>query len=371
EGRNFLITQLVAEIARSYYELVALDGQLAVLEKNIGIQQDALAVVKQQKDAARVTQLAVTRFEAEVLKNRARLFDLRQQRTVAENRINFLVGRTPRSVDRDDNALSSHLPKILHAGVPTDLLRNRPDIRQAELRLQASKLDVDVARAAFLPALSIDAEVGFRAFNPLFLLNVPEALAYNLAGNLAAPILNRPQIEATYKTANALQIQAVIDYERTTLRAFTDVVNQLVVFNNLRQSYDLGAEQVKLLENAIETSNVLFTSARADYMEVLLTRRDALDAELELIETRKRLWTSTVDLYQALGGGWRDGDNDPGAPTNATTTTTTTTTTTAAPPATTVTPAPATTTAPVDSDDDDKKDDDKKDDDDDKDDGDD
>lgn len=328
-----MTTQLVAELARSYYELVALDSQIDVVERNIEIQKSALDVVRVQKDAARVTQLAVQRFEAEVLKNRARLFDLQQQRTVLENRINFLVGRTPRPVTRDAAAFAAPLPTVLQAGVPSSLLKNRPDVKQAELRLEASKLDVNVARANFYPALSIDAGVGYNAFNLLHLLSTPESLAYNLAGNLAAPILNRPAIEAQYRTANALQIQAVLSYEKTVLQAFTDVVNQLVVFQNLRQSYDLTAQQVQTLESSIEVSNVLFQSARADYMEVLLTRRDALDAELELIETKKRLWQSTVDLYQALGGGWQQQP--------AVTSTSTTAPATAAP--TTATPATATT----------------------------
>ena len=319
QARHFMTTQLVAELARSYYELVAFDSQIDVVERNIEIQKSALDVVRVQKDAARVTQLAVQRFEAEVLKNRARLFDLQQQRTVLENRINFLVGRTPRPVMRDAAAFAAPLPTVLQAGVPSSLLKNRPDVKQAELRLEASKLDVNVARANFYPALSIDAGVGYNAFNLLHLLSTPESLAYNLAGNLAAPILNRPAIEAQYRTANALQIQAVLSYEKTVLQAFTDVVNQLVVFQNLRQSYDLTAQQVQTLESSIEVSNVLFQSARADYMEVLLTRRDALDAELELIETKKRLWQSTVDLYQALGGGWQQ---ETAATTTATTSTT-------------------------------------------------
>lgn len=303
-ARNFMTTQLVAELGRSFYELVAIDGQIAVVQRNIEIQNNALDVVRLQKEAARVTQLAVQRFEAEVLKNRARMFDLRQQQVVIENRINFLVGRPPQHVERDD-VLAQELPAVLAGGVPADLLTNRPDVQQAELRLQAARLDVNVARATFYPALKIDADVGYNAFNPLHLLNTPESIAYNLAGNLMAPVLNRAAIEAQYRTANAVQIQAVIAYEQTLLQAFTDVVNQLAVFKNLRQSADLTAQQVATLQSSIEVSNVLFQSARADYMEVLLTRRDALDAELELIETRKRVWQSTVNMYQALGGGWR------------------------------------------------------------------
>ncbi|MGV3625379.1 MAG: TolC family protein [Archangium sp.] len=305
EGRNFMVTQLVAEIARSYYELIALDNQLEVLERNIEIQSNALEVVRMEKQAARVTELAVQRFEAEVLKNRSRLFDLRQERVQAENRINFLVGRFPQPVARNAAELQAPLPEVFHSGVPQELLENRPDLRAAELELQASKLDIDVARAKFFPSFSVDARVGYQSFNITHLVDTPLSIFYALAGSVTAPLLNRAGIEADYRSANARQLQAVWMYEKTLLQSVIDVANQLVKFENLQKSYDLQEQQVAVLGRSVEVSNTLFQSARADYMEVLLTRRDSLDAQLELIETRKRLLTSMVSLYEALGGGWR------------------------------------------------------------------
>lgn len=305
EAKNFMVTQLVAEIARSYYELIALDNQLEVLKRNIQIQTDALEVVRQEKQAARVTELAVQRFEAEVLKNKSRLYELEKERVLAENRINFLVGRYPQPVARNADQLKDPLPELLQTGLPSKLLENRPDVRAAELQLEAAKMDVSATRKRFYPALSLEAGVGYRAFNVVHLLNTPESLIYNLAGNLVAPLLNRAGIVADYRSANARQIQAVFDYERTLLQAFTDVANQLATFNNLKQSYDLRARQVEILGQSVDVSTVLFQSARADYMEVLLTRRDSLDAQLELIETKLSLLQATVNLYQALGGGWR------------------------------------------------------------------
>jgi multidrug efflux system outer membrane protein len=306
EGRNFMVTQIVAEIARSYFELCAIDNQLDVLKQNIEIVGSALEVVRIQKQAARVTELAVQRFEAEVLKNRSRLYGLEQERVQTENRINFLVGRYPVAVRRDARKLKAPLPKVT-SGLPSDLLTNRPDLRQAELELEAAKLDVKAAKAEFYPSLSIDAAVGYQSFNIGHLLATPGSLVYDLAGNLTAPLLNRKAIEAQYRSANARQIQAVLNYERTLLRAFTDVANQLALIKNLQDAYELQSRQVEALTRANEASMVLFQSARADYMEVLLTRRDSLDAEMELVETRKRQWLAVVNLYQALGGGWRSG----------------------------------------------------------------
>lgn len=305
EGKNFMVTQLVAEIANSYYELMALDGQLEVLGKNIEIQKDALEVVKFQKQAGRVSLLAVQRFDAELLKNRSRQFELEQRRTEAENRINFLVGRFPQPVERSRENFLAQLPKVIQSGIPSELLDSRPDVRQAELEMEAAKLDVKVAKAAFLPSLSIDAGVGYDAFNLQHLVDTPESLLYRVGGNLTAPLLNRQGIKAAYRSANARQLQAVFNYERALLQAFTEVRNELSMIENLQKSFDLETQQVDTLTASIEVSNTLFRSARADYMEVLMTRRDSLDASMELIETRRRQMQAAVDVYQALGGGWR------------------------------------------------------------------
>lgn len=305
EGQHFMVTQLVAEIASTYYELLALDNELAVLQRNIDIQASALQMVNLQKEAARATQLAVQRFEAEVLKNRSRQYDLEQQRVEAENRINLLLGRYPQPVARDLQRFRAPLPNAVTAGLPAQLLDNRPDVRQAAHLLSAAKLDVESAKAAFYPSLSIEAGVGYEAFNVKHLVTTPESLLYNLAGNLTAPLLNRKAIKAQYYAANARQLQAVFAYERTLLSAFTEVVNNLAMIANLQKSYELQAQQVQTLTQSIEVSNVLFQSARADYMEVLLTRRDSLEAEMELIHTKNRQMQAMVHVYQALGGGWR------------------------------------------------------------------
>ncbi|HMQ77260.1 MAG TPA: TolC family protein [Flavobacteriales bacterium] len=305
EGRNFMVTNLVAEIANSYYELLALDNQLEILQANIAIQQDALEVVKLQKQAAKVTELAVRRFEAEVLKNRSALFDVQQRITQTENRINFLVGRYPQPVQRRRDAFAGISPVALQSGLPAQLLTNRPDIRQAELELEAAKLDVKAARASFYPSVGIRAGVGFNAFDPMLLLESPASLMYGLAGDLVTPLVNRNAIKAQYASATARQLQAVHAYERTLLNAYVEVANELSNINNLEASYDLRRQQVDVLSSSITISNNLFRSARADYMEVLLTQREALESKVELVETRKRQMNAMVDMYRALGGGWR------------------------------------------------------------------
>lgn len=306
EGRNFVVTQIIAEIAREYFDLVALDNQIEVLDRNIQILTDALDVVRLQWQAAKVTELAVQRFEAEVMRTKGRRYELDVERVQTENRINFLVGRYPQPVRRDSTAFRATNPRAIGVGLPSDLLANRPDVRAAELALEAAKLDVKAAKAAFYPSVAIDAEVGYRAFNPVHLIATPASVAYRLAGSLVAPLINRRAITAQYRTANAVQIQAVVRYEQTVLQAFTDVANQLAVIDNLAKSYEVQQQQVDKLAKAVETSNLLFQSARADYMEVLLTRRDSVEAEMELVTTKRQQFVAMVNVYQALGGGWRD-----------------------------------------------------------------
>ncbi|MEO5601983.1 MAG: TolC family protein [Cyclobacteriaceae bacterium] len=304
EGKNFMVTNLVAEIANSYNELMALDNQLEILKSNIELQENALSIVKLQKSAARVTELAVRKFEAEVFKNQSRQFHIQQSIIETENRINFLLGRYPQPVLRNSEAFKQLIPDTIFAGLPSQLLENRPDIKQAELDLAAADIDIKVAKADFYPSLGITAGVGFRAFNPKYLLKMPESMLYSLAGDLVAPLINRNAIKANYYSANARQRQAVYNYERTILRAYIEVANQLSNISNLKSSYDLESKQVRALSESISISNGLFKSARADYMEVLMTQRDALESTFELIETKKQQMNAMVYIYQALGGGW-------------------------------------------------------------------
>ncbi|MBY8961495.1 efflux transporter outer membrane subunit [Flavobacterium sp. D11R37] len=304
EGRNFMVTNIIAEIANSYYELLALDNQLAIVQQNIGIQANAYEIVKLQKEAARVNELAVKRFEAQVLNTKSLEFTIQQQITETENRINFLTGRFPQHVERSAVLITDIVPQTVQAGIPAQLLENRPDIRQAEMDLAAAKLDVKVARARFYPSLGISGGVGFGAFDPSFLFRSPESLLYSLAGDIAAPLINRNSIKAAYSTAGAKQMQAVYNYERTLLNAYIEVTNQLAMISNMQKAYNLKSQQVDALNQSIDISNNLFRSARADYMEVLMTQRDALESKFDLIEAKLKQMNASVNIYRALGGGW-------------------------------------------------------------------
>jgi NodT family efflux transporter outer membrane factor (OMF) lipoprotein len=262
EGRNFVLTGLVAEVATSYYELVALDNQLTIVRQNIDLQKNALEVVKIQKQASRSTELAVQKFQAEVFKSESLQFDILQQIKETENRINLLLGRYPRPIARDTANFLQALQGVVASGIPSQLLANRPDIRRAELDLTAAGLDVKVARAEFYPSLGISASLGLQAFNPTYLVKLPASLLYSLAGDLAGPLINRNAIKAEFNSANARQLQAMYNYERSILNAYLEVSTQLAGINNLEKNYDFKLRQVDALTRSIDISNDLFKFAR-------------------------------------------------------------------------------------------------------------
>ena len=303
EGRNLLVTNLIAEIANSYYELMALDNQLDIIEQNIEIQTGALEIVKQQKAAAKLTQLAVNRFEAQLLNTTNLQYEIRQRIIETENRLGVLTGSFPAGIPRASMAFTNVVLDSVQAGIPSQLLVNRPDIRQAELELAAAKLDVKVARASFYPSLRIVGRVGLQAFNLSYFAGA-ESMLFNLAGDLVAPMVNRNAIKAQYNSASARQIQAVYDYERTILNAYVDVVNQLSYVQNFQKSYETKSKEVDILMHSVVISNSLFKSARADYLEVLLTQQEALESKMELVEIKQKQLSGKVNIYRALGGGW-------------------------------------------------------------------
>ncbi|EDM37018.1 outer membrane protein [Pedobacter sp. BAL39] len=305
EGKNFVLTNMIAEVANSYYELLALDSQMEIVKQNIALQKNALEVVKIQKEASRVTELAVQKFRAEVLNSQSLEFNIQQQITETENKINALLGRYPQAIPRTQHHFFDIMPAMVQTGIPSQLLANRPDIKKAELELVAAKLDVKVARAEFYPSFGISAGFGFQAFNPSYLVKFPESMLYSLVGDLAGPLINRNGIKAEFLSANARQIQAMYNYEKTILNAYMEVSNSLSSISNLDKSYELKSKEVEALTKSIDISNDLFRSSRADYLEVLMTQRDALASKLELVETKKEQLNAAINVYKALGGGWK------------------------------------------------------------------
>jgi outer membrane protein, multidrug efflux system len=302
ERRNYFVTRLVAEIAENYYGLMALDKRLETLDQTIELQEKSLQFAKARMEAGRGTKLAVQRFQAEVRKNQSEKLIVKQEIVEVENRINFLVNRFPQPVERMSAGFFDLNIHPLSVGVPAQLLQNRPDIRQAERELEAAGLDVKVARAHFFPRLDVTAGVGYQAFSPRYLFN-PDALIYNVAGNLVAPVINKKAIKAEYLSANAKQLESVYNYQRVILNAFTEVINRLSMVENYSRSIEIKKQQLASLEASVDSASQLFQNARVEYVEVLLAQRDLLEARTVLIGTKRQQLSAIVNACQALGGG--------------------------------------------------------------------
>ncbi|WP_415325866.1 TolC family protein [Chryseobacterium sp. MMS23-Vi53] len=305
EGKNFVLSNLIEEVADNYYELLALDNQLDIIQQYTKLQQKALEISKIQKEAAAATELAVKKFEAELAKSKASEYTIRQQIIEKENEINALCGRFPQPIVRTKEDFMTTIPQTVYTGIPSQLLANRPDIKQAELELKSSKLDVEAARKEFYPSLEISATLGLEAFKPSYLVKLPESMAASLVGELAGPLINKSAIKANFQSADARQIQALYEYDKTILNAYLDVANLMSKVKNIDQYYKLKSEETQALEKSIDIANQLFRNSRADYLEVLLNQRDALDAKMELVEAKQKQLSTVVDIYKSLGGGWK------------------------------------------------------------------
>ncbi len=305
EGRNFVLSGLIEQVASKYYELMALDNNLDMVQQYIVLQEKALAVAKIQKEAAVSTELAVKRFEAELIKSKAQAYKIQQESIETENELNTLLGQYPQPIIRTKEHFLSMVPQKVYTGIPSELLANRPDIKKAELELKSAQLNVEVARKEFYPSFTITSTLGLAAFKPSYLVKMPQSIAYGLAGDLAGPLINRNAIRASFMTADARQLQALYEYDKTVLNAYLEVVNLISGVKNTDQYYQMKLHETEVLNQSIDIANQLFRNSRADYLEILLNQRDVLSARTELIEAKKSQLLSVVHLYKSLGGGWQ------------------------------------------------------------------
>lgn len=305
EGKNFVLTNLVAETAAAYFDLLAEDEILRVLDQTIVLQEQATELVRVQKQAAVVNELAVQQFEAQLLSMRNMRVDVQQRIINAEVRINMLAGRFSNPIPRDSGFYALNALPRVSEGVPSQLLTNRPDIRQAEAELVAAHADLKAARAAFLPALNITGSLGVQAYRPALLFTLPESIAYGLFAGITGPLLNRANIKGEFGKASAMQQEAVFNYQKQLNRAFLEVYRDMRMMTSLEEMYEMKLQETSILASSVQVSSDLFRTGRANYLEVLIARQNTLRSNMELIHTRRNQFLTAVNLYKSLGGGWR------------------------------------------------------------------
>jgi NodT family efflux transporter outer membrane factor (OMF) lipoprotein len=304
-GKNLMLTSTIAEIASTYYELLALDNERKIYKENIALQQKAFEVVQVQKQTGMANELGVEIMEALLLGSMEKEVEVEQRIIELENSLNFLLGRYPQPIVRNEELLNGSIPSLAKVGLPSGLLRNRPDIRQAEFEMEAAKADVHSARVAFYPSLNIGLGLGLQAFNAALLLEAPASIAYNGLSGLAAPLLNRRVLKSQLLSAEVEKKQAYIQYEKTVVRSFTEVYTALTRLNNLGRMIEIKVREVATLKKSIITSGELFRTGRATYLEIVNAQKNALQSQLELVTLKKIQMQSSVELYRALGGGWQ------------------------------------------------------------------
>jgi multidrug efflux system outer membrane protein len=304
EGKNFVITNLVADVASAYYELLALDTELGIVRESITLQEKAVELIRVQHESGAANKLAVEQFEAQLLNSKTTEKEIHQRIMETEVQLNNLLGSFPETVDRDTTAFFRSDDFQVNTGVPPDLLRYRPDIRQAEYEVLAAKADLGAARAAFLPSFNITGAYGFQAYKTKFLFQTPESIAYSILGGLTTPLINRSAIRAEFHISKATQIESLYNYQKSVLNAYAEVFVETSNLRMLNDIFELKSSEAALLNSSIETSGELFKARRANYLEVIVVQKNALQAKQELVDVRKRQYFSRINLYKALGGGW-------------------------------------------------------------------
>ena len=297
-GQRAIKSQLVADVAENYYALLALDYKLLVMQQYIALQKNAVRIARIQKEADADTQLAVEKFEAELAKAQADEYVLRQSIIETENNLNLLLGRLPQPIARaKSDFLQLPMPATAHA-LSTQLLLQRPDVVQAEHALEAAKWDVETARKEFLPSFNLSAAVGLNAFNPKYLVKLPESLIFSALGSLTAPLINKKAIQANFSQADALQIEALYNYDKALMTAYIETSTLQSKIANLKQLRQFKQKQDEALMRAVSAAQKLYLNNRATYLEVIDSERGQLDCKMELIDTKLQQLSTLIDMYR-------------------------------------------------------------------------
>ncbi|WAC11962.1 efflux transporter outer membrane subunit [Dyadobacter pollutisoli] len=302
KARHAIVTGLIAQIATSYYQLMALDTELDIIRKNIALQQSAVETIKIQKEGGRANELGVQQLTAQLLNTQSLEFDVQQQVIATENNLNTLLGRFPQPIMRGTTSEQT-LPSGVQAGIPANMLKRRPDVQQSQLELLAYYSDQQAARLAFLPSLNITAFLGFNSFKSSLLFS-PGSIAYSALGGLTGPLLNRKALKAGQKRSEAASLEALYTYNKTVITGFQEVSTSLKKLENTKRIGDLKKQEVEVLQQAVTTSKDLFLTGYASYLEVITAQRSVLQEELNLTNVQKEQFLALIELYRALGGGW-------------------------------------------------------------------
>ena len=302
-GHQAVKTELIATIASLYYQLLALDEQMRITEQTIENRETSLETTRALKDAGTLTEVGVKQTEAQLYRAQAVLVDLENNIRLLENAFSIVLGEAPHQIDRGSLA-EQEITTELKIGVPAQLLRNRPDVIAAEYNLMNAFQLTNVAKSSFYPSLRLTASTGLQSleFEDWFSAN---SIFASVIGNLAQPIFNQRQIRTQYEVAQAQEEIALLDFRRSLLVASREVSDALYNYEAAVERMEIKMNEFEAYYLATTYSEELLNNGMANYLEVLTARENALNSQLELINTELDKFISIIDLYQALGGGWQ------------------------------------------------------------------
>lgn len=296
-------TQVIAAIANCYYTLLMLDTQLEITEQTAILWQKNVETMKAMKTAAMVNEAAVTQSEANSYMIAATIPDIKNQIRQTENTLSLLLRQAPRKIARG-TLKEQQLPMELNAGVPVQLLTNRPDVKAAEMALAGTYYNANKARAAFYPQLSITGTFGWTNQAGSMIVN-PGKMILSAVASLTQPLFYRGANIARLKIAKAQQQEAMLSFEQTVLNAGAEVSDALNLYQTAQDKLTDRQKQINSLEKSVEYTQELLTlgTSSSTYLEVLTAQQSLLSAQLSGISDQFQRMQAVVNLYHALGGG--------------------------------------------------------------------
>lgn len=302
ENQSALKMSLIAQVAQSYFELVALDNELAIVKKTVNARQESLHLVRLRYEGGLIPEIPFRQAQVELARTATLVPDLERKITLKENEISFLTGEYPHRIKRSVLPEEVMLPGSLPVGLPSSLLERRPDVRKAEQDLIAANAAVGVAFTSLFPTISLTASFGGESAELHDLLKSPTHL---LSASLLQPIFAMGKNRAMLKAKKAAYEQAVYAYEKTVLNAFKDAYNAISEFSKTKEIYETRLRLEQSSKIALDLAQLQYLNGYIGYIDLLDAQRGYLDAQIALNNAIRDKQLTVVNLYKALGGGWQ------------------------------------------------------------------
>src|SRR3569833_248988 len=305
EAKKAIQTNLVSTVSQGYYNLLMLDEQLNIAQKNVKLNDSTLRIIKLQYDAGQVTLLAVQQAEAQRQAAEQLVPQFEQNIAIQENALRILTGQLPDKIERSATLDAMVIPANVATGVPSAIISRRPDVKSAELELQVANSNVGITKAEMYPALRITAQGGVNSFKASNWFNVPASLFGVVAGSVVQPLFDHKRLKTDYEVAQVNREKTVLQFRQSVLKAVGEVSDALVKIEKLKSQQAIAANRVNTLQQATKNANLLFKIGMATYLEVITAQGNVLQGELELASIKRDELSAVSELYRSLGGGWK------------------------------------------------------------------